>query len=244
MIVKLTSANFIFFSLYSSTEAKTDFMKIIRQTIRESVRKMGLPNGSQVKKTYVPYGGKRLESLSSNNRTLSKKRGGKSSQCSEPDRHSLEFEETVTLIDQADSGFRTRSKTLGDLTDDDNLEEAGPVSRPAHSTADGSAHCSSDRQSVSSSNSSLSVSSRNSAKLTQASANPVKFTSNVPSEVINSPVWKPRNESNVVYIKERLTAVNSTNPDSVPSDRVDNVPLAKDSPPLSLPSVQLKDTEC
>ncbi|XP_061171231.1 protein still life, isoform SIF type 1-like isoform X4 [Saccostrea echinata] len=111
----------------SSAEAKSDFMKVIRQTIRESVRKMALPNGNQTRNSYVPYGGKRLESLNSNIRTLSKKRGGKPSQSSEPDRHSLEFEEKVTVyLDQSEPTFRTRSKTLGDLTDENNLEEAGP----------------------------------------------------------------------------------------------------------------------
>ncbi|XP_056015232.1 protein still life, isoforms C/SIF type 2-like isoform X5 [Ostrea edulis] len=227
----------------SSADAKTDFMKIIRQTIRESVRKMTLPNGNQIRNSYVPYGGRRLECLNSNIRTLSKKRGGKPSQ-TEPDRHSLEFQENMTsMLDQSEPVFRTRSKTLGDLTDENSLEEAGPVSRPTHLTVDSSAHLTTDRQSMSSSNSSLSVSSRTSAKLTQASANPVSFTSNVPRE-INSPIWKPRNESNLVYLKDRPSSsvVNSSQVSTVHSDELDVVSV-KDTP-ISLPPVLLKDTEC
>lgn len=232
-----------FFHFLSSADAKTDFMKIIRQTIRESVRKMTLPNGNQIRNSYVPYGGRRLECLNSNIRTLSKKRGGKPSQ-TEPDRHSLEFQENMTsMLDQSEPVFRTRSKTLGDLTDENSLEEAGPVSRPTHLTVDSSAHLTTDRQSMSSSNSSLSVSSRTSAKLTQASANPVSFTSNVPRE-INSPIWKPRNESNLVYLKDRPSSsvVNSSQVSTVHSDELDVVSV-KDTP-ISLPPVLLKDTEC
>jgi hypothetical protein len=41
--------------------------------IRDSVRKMTLPQGSQpMKNNYTPYGGQRLQKLPSNVRTLSK----------------------------------------------------------------------------------------------------------------------------------------------------------------------------
>ncbi|OWF46649.1 Protein still life, isoforms C/SIF type 2 [Mizuhopecten yessoensis] len=83
----------------SSTEAKSDFMKIIRQTIRESVRKMTLPQGGNGKtsKNYIPYGGKRLEGLvGSNVRTLRKKQSNK---ILDGERHSMELDGKVNLLE-------------------------------------------------------------------------------------------------------------------------------------------------
>ncbi|XP_052808753.1 protein still life, isoform SIF type 1-like isoform X2 [Mya arenaria] len=106
----------------STLEAKTDFMRIIRQTIRDSVRKMTVPANSQSsgKTKYIPYGGKRLEALSSNPRsTLSKKRNPSNSKA-DVERHSMELEEKFRL--EEDALFRLRSKTVGDLNESDSEE--------------------------------------------------------------------------------------------------------------------------
>lgn len=123
-----------------TSEAKTDFMKVIRQTIRDSVRKMAVPSARQTAKTkYIPFGGKRLECLGSNPRTLSKKRGGV--KAPETERHSLDFEENFNNSEY-DSMFRTRSKTVGNLNEVAQGEEGKdePVAdqvpaRPASSIA-------------------------------------------------------------------------------------------------------------
>ncbi|XP_060603385.1 protein still life, isoform SIF type 1-like isoform X2 [Ruditapes philippinarum] len=107
----------------STTEAKTDFMRIIRQTIRDSVRKMTVPSGSRdsLKSKYIPFGGKRLEALSSNPRsTLSKKRNSSSNK-NQDERHSMELDGKFSVDD--DGVFRTRSKTVGDLNESD-LDES------------------------------------------------------------------------------------------------------------------------
>jgi hypothetical protein len=123
-LIGLISDGILFFS---TTEAKTDFMRIIRQTIRDSVRKMTVPSGSRdsLKSKYIPFGGKRLEALSSNPRsTLSKKRNSSSNK-NQDERHSMELDGKFSVDD--DGVFRTRSKTVGDLNevscedgDDDN----------------------------------------------------------------------------------------------------------------------------
>lgn len=115
-------------------------MKVIRQTIRDSVRKMAVPSARQTAKTkYIPFGGKRLECLGSNPRTLSKKRGGV--KAPETERHSLDFEENFNNSEY-DSMFRTRSKTVGNLNEVAQGEEGKdePVAdqvpaRPASSIA-------------------------------------------------------------------------------------------------------------
>ncbi|XP_033741186.1 protein still life, isoform SIF type 1-like isoform X2 [Pecten maximus] len=176
----------------SSTEAKSDFMKIIRQTIRESVRKMTLPQGGNGKtsKNYIPYGGKRLEGLvGSNVRTLRKKQANK---ILDGERHSMELDGKVNLL-EGDS-FRTRSKTVGDLNVDDLDNESQAETYVACSEPQISA----DSKSSCSSNSNLSTSSRNSgsAKLTFASANPVTHSSSsISCDDGGSPVWKPRHET-------------------------------------------------
>lgn len=176
----------------SSTEAKSDFMKIIRQTIRESVRKMTLPQGGNGKtsKNYIPYGGKRLEGLVGTNvRTLRKKQSNK---ILDGERHSMELDGKVNLL-EGDS-FRTRSKTVGDLNVDDLDNESQTETYVACSEPQISA----DSKSSCSSNSNLSTSSRNSgsAKLTFASANPVTHSSSsINCDDGGSPVWKPRHET-------------------------------------------------
>ncbi|XP_021361265.1 protein still life, isoform SIF type 1-like [Mizuhopecten yessoensis] len=233
----------------SSTEAKSDFMKIIRQTIRESVRKMTLPQGGNGKtsKNYIPYGGKRLEGLvGSNVRTLRKKQSNK---ILDGERHSMELDGKVNLL-EGDS-FRTRSKTVGDLNVDDLDTESQTETYVAYSEPQISA----DSKSSCSSNSNLSTSSRNSgsAKLTFASANPVTHSSSsISCDDGGSPVWKPRHET--IY-RPKLSPpsssvsskVNSYNK-HVQSDKASsNILYISDTNTVVLkqaPQSGLKDTEC
>ncbi|XP_052239037.1 protein still life, isoform SIF type 1-like isoform X5 [Dreissena polymorpha] len=106
----------------STLEAKTDFMRIIRQTIRDCVRKMNLPSSgsSSSKNKYIPCGGKRLEALQTNSRsTLSKKRNNSNGK-TDVERHSMELEEKFKIDEEG--VFRMRSKTVGDLNE--NLSES------------------------------------------------------------------------------------------------------------------------
>ena len=245
------------FTFYSSAEAKQDFTKIIRQTIRDSVRRMSLPNGGTQpnKKTYMPYGGKRLSSLQGSNiRTLSKIRGGQKSEDSAKERYSMDFEEKVTLLVESEPSIRTRSRTVGDLNDASlDIPENDPVSSITQSTP----HLSPERKSSCSSNSNLSTSSRNSmsAKLTQASANPVTFSSSVNnSDGSGSPVWKPRNESNMAYIDgNHLAAPSNAVGSSLNTSQSSNIDCSdivfrRNSKTIVLQQphnfVKLKDTEC
>ncbi|XP_053396919.1 protein still life, isoform SIF type 1-like isoform X1 [Mercenaria mercenaria] len=218
----------------STNEAKTDFMRIIRQTIRDSVRKMTLPSNSQssLKSKYIPCGGKRLEALSSNPRsTLSKKRNSSNSKVLD-ERHSMELDGKISVDE--DGVFRTRSKTVGDLNevsfedhDDETCVAASDLQIAQNGTNSETSSCS---------NLSVSSHSGSSAKLTFASANPLKYCSaQTKSPPTSSPIWKPRNEANVVMQQEFLAA-------KLGKDKLDyqKVTLSgadsKDSP--------LKDTEC
>ncbi|XP_071133546.1 protein still life, isoform SIF type 1-like isoform X4 [Mytilus edulis] len=221
----------------SSVEAKSDFMKIIRQTIRESVRKMTLPPGSQpAKGTYAPFGGQRLQKLPSNIRTLSKLRKG-SAKSTDVDRHSAEFEEKINVLESEDSSaFRIRSRTVGDLNDMEN-DEDNNVYKPGSSEP----QICIDTKSSCSSNSSLSSSSKASgsaAKLTQASGNPLTFSSGNLSQLEGSPVWKPRNESNVMVHKGPHLCVPSS---AISSSLVNSAMLNNN---LSNKFPDIKDTEC
>ncbi|CAG2205438.1 Protein still life, isoform SIF type 1,Protein still life, isoforms C/SIF type 2 [Mytilus edulis] len=220
----------------SSVEAKSDFMKIIRQTIRESVRKMTLPPGSQpAKGSYAPFGGQRLQKLPSNIRTLSKLRKG-SAKSTDVDRHSAEFEEKINVLESEDSSaFRIRSRTVGDLNDMEN-DEDNNVYKPGSSEP----QICIDTKSSCSSNSSLSSSSKASgsaAKLTQASGNPLTFSSGNLSQLEGSPVWKPRNESNVMVHKGPHLCVPSS---AISSSLVNSAMLNNN---LSNKFPDIKDTE-
>ena len=210
-------------------------MKIIRQTIRDSVRKMTLPAGSQpVRNNYAPYGGQRLQKLPSNIRTLSKLRKG-SAKSSDVDRHSAEFEEKIDVLECDDSSaFRIRSKTVGDLNDMDENEKT-----VCQNVSSDSQICHETKSSCSS-NSSLSSSSKasGSAKLTQASGNPLTFSSNSITQIEGSPVWKPRNESNVVLHKGPHLCVPSN---AISSSLVNSAMLNNN---LADPYNIIKDTEC
>ena len=216
---------------FSTNEAKTDFMRIIRQTIRDSVRKMTLPNQQSSKNKYIPYGGKRLEALSSNPRsTLSNKRSSSSSKNQDAERHSVEFEEKFSVL-ETDPTFRTRSKTVGDLNEVSGEEGEKDVfamaSQPELAQNGGSDNSSLSNLSETSHTSSL-------AKLDFASANPVKHSSVMALSPIDSPVWKPRNEANAAKHLEFRTKEGK------------NPKILNTQSKLTLPSqpCTLKDTEC
>ncbi|XP_036357057.1 protein still life, isoform SIF type 1 isoform X5 [Octopus sinensis] len=166
-----------------TSEAKTDFMKVIRQTIRDSVRKMAVPSARQTAKTkYIPFGGKRLECLGANPRTLSKMRGGL--KAPEVERHSVDFEENFNNCEY-DSMFRTRSKTIGNLNEvaqgeDKNEKIADQVpARPASSIANPystAPHGMSSRH-------------LRAAAREQSGSRPTS-----PRPTSGSPVWKPRQD--------------------------------------------------
>ncbi|GAB1600635.1 protein still life, isoform SIF type 1-like isoform X8 [Argonauta hians] len=166
-----------------TSEAKTDFMKVIRQTIRDSVRKMAVPSARQTAKTkYIPFGGKRLECLGTNPRTLSKMRGGL--KAPDVERHSVDFEENFNNCEY-DSMFRTRSKTIGNLNEvaqgeDKNEKIADQVpARPASSIANPystAPHGMSSRH-------------LRAAGREQSSSRPTS-----PRPTSGSPVWKPRQD--------------------------------------------------
>lgn len=170
-------------------------MRIIRQTIRENVRKMTVPSSGSSKSKYIPCGGKRLEALNNNPRsTLSKKRNSSNSKVSDIERHSMELEQNFQLVDD-DGVFRTRSKTVGDLNEVSGSGDGG-YEGDANVTQNGGSGGNSETSSCS--NLSISSHSGSSAKLTFASANPLKFTSAKSSTPpMGSPVWKPRNEANL-----------------------------------------------
>ena len=157
---------------------------------------MTLPSNNSQKNKYIPYGGKRLEALHTNTRsTLSTKRLNSNPKAQDVERHSMEFEEKFRVTD-SDHALRIRSKTIGDLNEvsaDDLESEAFIAASDPHISR-------SEDNSETSSCSNLSVSSQSgsSAKLTFASANPLKYSSaQVVKPQIGSPVWKPRNEANV-----------------------------------------------
>lgn len=209
-------------------------MRIIRQAIRDSVRKMTVPTNSQSvsKNKYIPCGGKRLEALSSNPRsTLSKKRNTSNNKVPDVERHSMELEEKFRV--EEEGVFRIRSKTVGDLNEvssEDYDDEKSIASSEPNMGFTGS-----NSEASSCSNLSVSSHSGSSAKLTFASANPLKYSSiqtNKPPPC--SPIWKPRNEANIVKQQEFLAAkLRNKTPDSPKST------VSEESRCSSL-----RDTEC
>lgn len=197
---------------------------------------MTLPNASQPSKSnYAPYGGQRLQKLPSNVRTLSKLRKG-SAKSSDVDRHSAEFEEKLHVLECDDSSaFRIRSRTVGDLNDIDDEDKniCKPVSSESQISHDTKSSCSST-----SSLSSSSKASGSAAKLTQASGNPLTFSSNSIPQIEGSPVWKPRNELNVLLNKGPHLCV----PSSAISSSLVNSAMLNNS--LNDQFNEIKDTEC
>lgn len=162
-------------------------MKVIRQTIRESVRKLPIPPyrpGDPVSPHHLaaPDAVHNHHVSSPQLQTLQNRRPAKGP---DAERHSMDFDEKVGKIDY--ENMRTRSKTVGDLNqaslEDNTAFPAAAETKP-----------SSKRGSPCSSMSNLSNSSHSgSAKLQYASANPMNYsTGSVNSG--GSPIWKPRSE--------------------------------------------------
>ncbi|XP_064601963.1 protein still life, isoform SIF type 1-like isoform X2 [Liolophura sinensis] len=185
----------------NSLEAKADFLRIIRQTVKDSSKKVQFPPvKAPGKGKYIPLGGKKLESLQTNPRNAGKKRNGKDPQ--QPERHSMNLEENVHTLEY-DNTFRTRSKTIGDLNNE--VEEEDTLASPFMTGSDlqmvpfmtgSEPQITQTRASPSSSTSNLSGSSHGSAKLLHASANPTSFSAPVANKNADgSPIWKPRDDS-------------------------------------------------
>ncbi|CAL1547658.1 unnamed protein product [Lymnaea stagnalis] len=188
----------------STNDAKSDFMKVIRQTIRESVRKMIIPSSSHPHQSHLinsrPYSTSPTHSstppeagcagggisssypspsshphpLSSPQLALFKRR----MKSSDTERHSMDLDNKVSDMD-VDSAFRTRSKTIGDLNEASMDESGGFVP----GTLEPAVTDKNNKESSScSSNSNLSCSSQTgsqtgSAKLQYASADPLHYSS-------------------------------------------------------------------
>ncbi|XP_050393235.1 protein still life, isoform SIF type 1 isoform X3 [Patella vulgata] len=221
----------------STAEAKADFVKVIRHTIRESVRRMMIPTNKPVTKTVhgSPDGGTK-EPLP-NPLLLNKRRSNKSQ---DPERHSVDLEEKFSSLDY-DNLFRTRSKTIGDLN------EAGIDDNSTFITAS-EPQISAQNPSPNSSNSNLSSSNSGSAKLLFASANPLSYSSSSVNSG-GSPVWKPRAEIITQPGNQLLPPIIST----VTSDKVTGKPPTgsdgsrKDTKTVVFatpPFPVYKDTEC
>lgn len=189
-------------------------MKVIRQTIRESVRKLPIPpyrTSSSLSPSQNPSPAQTAEAAAGSGQplsspqllTLEKRRTPKVPDTSE--RHSMDMDEKVGSID-FENVFRTRSKTIGDLIEAGQDENASFVVAPdprdqgsgGGGSGGGGGSSSSKRGSPCSSMSNLSSSSHSgSARLQYASSNPINYsTTSVNSGGGGgSPVWKPRSES-------------------------------------------------
>lgn len=187
---------------YSSREARRDFVKILHNAIRESVRRMSLP-GQKVQakakvspieqqslnQQYIPYGGKRPESLSMRG-SLTKKKGKQLK--GDIVRHSMDVDDRVNPAPLEDTtDFRTRSQTLTDLN---NMDLQYPNSQGGNGNGHGY---------PSGSQSTIASDSRNSAKLIQASNNPVNYSNQnvVQKDGLGSPIWKPRHAQKKVTVR-------------------------------------------
>jgi len=195
------SSNFFRLSFFllgcSSHEARRDFVKVINNTIRESVRRMSLPgtkvkvspsgppSSSQTKsqqnlQQYIPYSSRRPESLVM--RDVEKPKG-KHTKGGEPSRHSMDVEEknAPSHYECVGPDFRTRSQTLTDLNTSD-LQ---------------STNCPSGSQST------IASESRSSAKLVHASKNPTSYGGGPTGQRdgLGSPIWKPRHASKRAVVR-------------------------------------------
>ena len=178
------------YSLFSSVNAKNDFIKTIRNIIRESVRRMTLPNPKATGKPRPPmlgqmfhYGSQKGRStdrdtpLSQTAWSVGKKKGKQLK--GDLVRHSMELEDKFNVLDQTGGDFRTRSRTFSDLNNIDPNDTGEHHSYPSGS------------QSTIASGSGSS-----SAKLLHSSNNPVNYSSstNIHKDALGSPIWKPRHQ--------------------------------------------------
>ena len=207
--------------VFSTSDAKSDFMKVIRQTIRESVRKMIIPSATSPSSSphqANPHHQHKSPSVSPRSRPKSEIRGHSPVQhhpmsspqlammkrrmkSADSERHSMDCEKKIGDMD-LDAGFRTRSKTIGNLTDASMDESGGFVPGPLDPN---SAEKNKENSSCSS-NSNISCSSQTgshsgSARLQYASADPLNYSSSSVNsgdrDGAASPVWKRAADSKV-----------------------------------------------
>ena len=167
----------------SSFSARNEFIRTIRNTIRDSVRKMSLPAAKITAKSKQTsssspgqsglQGTKRPDNLPGNHPpwSLGKKKGKQLK--AEMVRHSMDIEDKMASGEYSQD-FRTRSRTFSDLNNMD-LNQANnndPYQSGSQSTI---------------------ASERGAAKLLHSSNNPVNYSStNIHKDSLGSPIWKPR----------------------------------------------------
>ena len=184
--------------------AKNDFIKTIRNIIRESVRRMTLPNPKMASKPRPPMLGQMYHYGSQKGRSsdgtphsqtvwsVGKKKGKQLK--GELVRHSMELEDKFNVLDPS-GDFRTRSRTFSDLNNIDPNDTGEQQSYPSGS------------QSTIASGSGSS-----SAKLLHSSSNPVNYSNtNIHKDTLGSPIWKPRHQSRKqVPVKSPLSSEERT----------------------------------
>ncbi|XP_064629838.1 protein still life, isoforms C/SIF type 2-like isoform X4 [Lineus longissimus] len=174
--------------LVSTPEAKNDFLRTIRQIIRESVRRMSIPRQQQLQKQKVmmPSGVPPMADVPKNPRSIAKRR---IQQLETQERHSMDLTDHFNVMEY-EADFRTRSKTLGNLN---NMDMGS-----SEDTAPDLAASSVSQISTTSSTSQVSnqtMERPGSARLLYSSNNPLTYSyssiSNAGSD-LGSPIWKPR----------------------------------------------------
>ncbi|XP_012937622.1 protein still life, isoform SIF type 1 isoform X2 [Aplysia californica] len=268
----------------STSEAKCDFMKVIRQTIRESVRKMIIPTTTTSSSSSSPHqqhshlpnhrpnsssptstspsrapseagsvggasGSSQPHPLSSPQLALFKRR----MKSTDNERHSMDLDKKIGEMD-IDAGFRTRSKTIGDLNEASMDESGGFVP----GTLDPNPVEKNKENSSCSSNSNISCSSQTgsqtgSAKLQYASADPLNYSSSSVNSGdrggASSPVWKraesklkPNSVQEDSHSTQSAGGSSNNSAESIPPPRRDTKTVVFAPVPDGVP--HLKDTEC
>ena len=163
---------------YSSFSARNEFIRTIRNTIRESVRRMAIPGQNKPGILGKPSisSSKRPDNLpGSTPWSLGKKKGKQLK--AEMTRHSMDIEDRFTESHlpgpNPATDFRTRSRTFSDLNNMDYNQEQDPYMSGSQSTL---------------------ASDRGIAKLLHSSNNPTNYssTTTIHKDSLGSPIWKPR----------------------------------------------------
>ena len=172
-----------FLDNFSSFSARNEFIRTIRNTIRESVRRMALPgpkmgvvNKSGMMGKSPASGSKRPDNLTSNQPwSLGKKKGKQLK--AEMARHSMDIEDKFSGVvpqgSEHSADFRTRSRTFSDLNNVELNPDQDPYMSGSQSTL---------------------ASDRGAAKLLHSSNNPTNYssTTTIHKDSLGSPIWKPR----------------------------------------------------
>ena len=176
---------------FSSADAKREFLKTIHYTIRESVRRMNIPNAKTQPSEEcpkpdaqsgrnIPVGGavKRPDLLAV--------RRGKQLRA-EVARHSMDVDEKVNALLEETPDFRTRSQTFTDLntmaSNDTEQYHSHTLQFDHNHRAEMPVEGAADDRSTAA------------AKLLESSSNPVNYSNqNIHKDSSGSPIWKRRNE--------------------------------------------------